>query len=123
MDVLEDSLASSTSKAVANLLKDAFKPKEEPLLDHWCHISGLKTKQNEPPCPINVHLHYYKVCLSTLNQARTQQWIKIQSMIISVFPHFTAKATHARAALNNVRHQLRELNLPGLRFGFVSCHP
>lgn len=40
-------------------------------------------------------------------------------MTISVFPDFTAKTARARAAFGDVRRQLREMKLPGLRFGLV----
>lgn len=117
--VPEDTAAACTTEAVASLLKEAFKLEKEPSLDRWHHTLRPKSKQNELPRPIVVHLHYYKDCVDILNWARTQQRIKIQGTTISIFPDFTMKTARARAAFKDVRRQLREMNLPGLRFGLV----
>lgn len=37
--------------------------------------------------------------------------------MISIFPDYTARTARARAALNNVRRQLREI--PGIQFGLL----
>ena len=115
----EDSPAAASTETVAALLKEAFKLQEDPLLDRWHRTWKPKPGPGEPPRPIVVRLHYHEDCVAILKQARTLRRIKIQDMTISVFPDYTAKTARARAAFKDVRRQLYELKLPGLRFGLV----
>lgn len=117
--VPEDTAAASTSEAVASLLKEALKLEKDPLIDRWHRTLRSKPRQNEPPRPIVVRLHYYKDCVDILNRAKTQQRIRIQGMTISIFPDFTMKTARARAAFKDFRRQLREMNRPGLSYGLV----
>ena len=68
--VSEDSSASSSTEAVAALLKTAFNLQKEPILDRWHRTLRSKPKQGEPPRPIVVRLHYHKDCVDILKQAR-----------------------------------------------------
>uniref|UniRef100_A0A3Q1C035 L1 transposable element RRM domain-containing protein n=1 Tax=Amphiprion ocellaris TaxID=80972 RepID=A0A3Q1C035_AMPOC len=103
--------------SVSALLKQAFDLKEAPLLDR-AHRSLLPVPgRGSPPRVIVAHLHYYQDCTNILRLAREKQRIKMSGMNISVFPDYTAKTAKARAAFNDIRRQLREIE--GMKFGIL----
>lgn len=54
--------------------------------------------------------HYHSDCVDILRRARELRQIKVRGMNISLFPDLTAKIARARAALNEVRRQLRSID-------------
>uniref|UniRef100_A0A9J7ZW30 Transposase element L1Md-A101/L1Md-A102/L1Md-A2 n=1 Tax=Cyprinus carpio carpio TaxID=630221 RepID=A0A9J7ZW30_CYPCA len=117
--VPEDSTSSSTMSAVSILLKEAFQLDKEPILDRAHRSLQAKPKPGERPRPIIARLHYHTDCVDILRRARAQQRIKVGDMAIHIFPDHTAKTARARAAFNDIRRQLREITLPGLRYGLL----
>lgn len=109
----------STTAAVSVLLKEAFGREKEPLLDRAHRTLQPKPKPGDRPRAIVARLHYYSDCADILRRARELKRIKVGGMTISVFPDHTAKIARARAAFNDVRRQLRDIE--GLRFGIL--HP
>lgn len=117
--VPEDSTSSSMMSAVSILLKEAFQLDKEPILDRAHRTLQAKPKPGERPRPIIARLHYHTDCVDILRRARAQQRIKVGDMAIHIFPDHTAKTARARAAFNDIRRQLREITLPGLRYGLL----
>uniref|UniRef100_A0AAV2MDT5 Uncharacterized protein n=1 Tax=Knipowitschia caucasica TaxID=637954 RepID=A0AAV2MDT5_KNICA len=58
-------------------------------------------------------------CANILRRAKELQKMRVRDMSISIFPDYTAKTARARAAFNDVRRQLRDIE--GVRFGIL--HP
>lgn len=104
---------------VTNLLTEAFKMTTPPLVDRAHRSLAPKPGPGERPRAIVARLHYYSDCVSILRSAREQQRIAVRDMNISIFPDYTAKTARARAAFNDVRRQLRDIE--GIRFGIL--HP
>ncbi|KAI4893968.1 hypothetical protein NFI96_030053, partial [Prochilodus magdalenae] len=72
------------------------------------HRSLVPTpRQDEQPRAIVARLHYFRDCANILRLAREKQRIKLDGMIISIYPDFTARVARARAGYNDVRRQLR----------------
>uniref|UniRef100_A0A3Q1GC67 L1 transposable element RRM domain-containing protein n=1 Tax=Acanthochromis polyacanthus TaxID=80966 RepID=A0A3Q1GC67_9TELE len=117
--VPEDDPASLSAAGVSKLLVEAFKLDKEPIVDRAHRALRPKPKPGEHPRAIIAKLHYYTDCADILRKARELQRIKVRNMTISVFPDHTARTARARAAFNNVRRQLREIE--GVRFGLL--HP
>ncbi|KAL7874885.1 hypothetical protein SRHO_G00058550 [Serrasalmus rhombeus] len=59
--------------------------------------------------PIVARLHCYSDCAEILKRARQRQWITISGMRFAVFPDYTAKVARARAAFNEARKLLRDV--------------
>ena len=117
--VSEDDSDSGSVTGVSRLLMEAFKLDKEPLVDRAHRSLMAKPKPGDRPRAIVAKLHYFRDCSDILRKARELQRIKIRNMTISVFPDHTAKTVRARAAFNDVRRQLREIE--GIRFGLL--HP
>lgn len=110
---------SSTTAAVAAMLKEAFDLEKEPLLDRSHRTLQPKPKPGERPRPIVCRFHYHSDCVDILRRARELRQIKVADLTISIFPDFTAKIARARAEFNEVRRQLRGID--GARYGLF--HP
>lgn len=76
-----------------------------------------KPKPGDRPRAIVAKLHYYTDCADILRKARELQRRKLRNLTIFVFPDHTAKMARARAAFNDVRRQLRDIE--GVRFGLL----
>lgn len=100
-----------TTAAVAALLKEAFGLVKETLQP--------KPKPGDRPRAIVCRFHYHSDCVDILRRARELRQIKVRDLIISIFPDHTAKIAWARAAFNEVRRQLRDID--GVRYGLI--HP
>ena len=88
---------ASSSAAISVLLQKALGLTEAPMLDR-SHRSLLPTpRQDEQPCAIVARLHYFRDCANILRLAREKQRIKLDGMIISIYPDFTARVARARA--------------------------
>lgn len=118
-----ESVTVSTS-SVSKLLKDAFELDREPLLDR-AH-RGFQRKpepgdKREPgPRVVVAKCHYFSDCMDILKKARERgKPVVVGRMKISVFPDHTAKISKDRAAFNDVKKDLRDIE--GLRFGIM--HP
>ncbi|CAL1576655.1 unnamed protein product [Knipowitschia caucasica] len=96
-----------TTTAVAALLKETLGLDNEPRQS----APGERTR----PRAIVCRLHYYSDCVDILRRARERGQIKVRDMTISVFPDYTDGVARARAAFNDVRRQLR--NIEGVRYG------
>ncbi|XP_053487494.1 uncharacterized protein LOC128611752 isoform X1 [Ictalurus furcatus] len=103
-----------TTAAVAALLKEAFGLEKEPVLDRTLQP---KPKPGERPRAIVCRFHYHSDCVDILRRVRELQRMKVRDLTILVFPDHTAKIARARAAFNEVRHQLR--GIEGARLGFA----
>lgn len=117
--VPEDTPDNLSTEYVSKLLMEAFTLEKEPLVDRAHRTLAPKPKPGERPRAIVARLHYYTDCANILKKARELQRIKLHNMTISVFPDYTAKTARARAAFNEVRRQLRDIE--GVRFGIL--HP
>uniref|UniRef100_A0A8C5HK84 Transposase element L1Md-A101/L1Md-A102/L1Md-A2 n=1 Tax=Gouania willdenowi TaxID=441366 RepID=A0A8C5HK84_GOUWI len=117
--VPEDDSAPVSPIGVAKLLMQAFDLEKEPLVDRAHRSLMPKPKPGDRPRAIVARLHYFTDCSDILKKARERQRINIRDMSISVFPDHTTKTARARAAFNDVRRQLREIE--GVRFGLL--HP
>lgn len=109
----------SSCEYVSNLLMEAFALAKLPLVDRAHRSLASKPGPGERPRAIVARLHYYSDCADILRKARELQRINIRDMSISIFPDYTAKTARARAAFNDVRRQLRDME--GVRFGII--HP
>ncbi|KAJ3606507.1 hypothetical protein NHX12_026028 [Muraenolepis orangiensis] len=110
--------AGTTPMAVSKLLKEAFELEKEPLVDR-SHHTQPKPRPGERPHAVVARLHYCLDCVDILKRARERKGIKFGVMTIFVFPDYTAKIARARAAFNDVRRELRDID--GLRFTIL--HP
>uniref|UniRef100_A0A672IKM2 L1 transposable element RRM domain-containing protein n=1 Tax=Salarias fasciatus TaxID=181472 RepID=A0A672IKM2_SALFA len=117
--VPEDASVFQSPTGVAKLLKEAFQLDKEPLVDRAHRSLMPKPKPGDRPRAIVAKLHYFTDCSDILKKARELQRINIHNMTISVFPDHTTKTARARAAFNDVRRQLREIE--GVRYGLL--HP
>lgn len=115
--VPEDDPASSSTASVSKLLMEAFTLEKESLVDRAHRALMPKPKPGDRPHVIVTKLHYYTDCADILRKARELQRIKLRNMTISVFPYHTTKTARARAAFNDVRRQLRDIE--GVRFGLL----
>ncbi|KAL7395108.1 hypothetical protein ABVT39_010257 [Epinephelus coioides] len=114
--VPEDEPTSLSAAGVSKLLMEAFSLNEEPLVDRAHRSLMPKPKPGERPCAIVAKLHYFSDCSIILKKARELQRVKLCNMTISIFPDHSAR-TAARAAFNDVRRQLCEIE--GVRFGLL----
>ncbi|KAF4073207.1 hypothetical protein AMELA_G00256310 [Ameiurus melas] len=108
-----------TTAAVAALLKDAFGLEKEPVLDRSNRTLQPKPKSGERPRAIVCRFHHHSDCVDILRRARELQQIKARDLTISVFPDYTVKIARTRAAFNEVRRQLCDIE--GARYGIL--HP
>lgn len=106
---------TSTTAAVATLLKEAFGLAKEPLLDRSHRTLQPKPKPGDRPRAIVCRFHYYSDCVDILRRARELRQVKVRDLTISVFPDHTVKIARARAAFNEVRRQLR--GIAGAQYG------
>uniref|UniRef100_A0A3P8TKB0 L1 transposable element RRM domain-containing protein n=1 Tax=Amphiprion percula TaxID=161767 RepID=A0A3P8TKB0_AMPPE len=113
--VPEDDALSAAG--VSKLLMEAFKLDKEPLVDRAHRALMPKPRPVDRPHAIVAKLHYPTDCSDILRRARELQRIKVRNMTISIFPDHTAKTARARAAFNDVRRQLRDIE--GVRFGLL----
>lgn len=117
--VPEEDPNSASAACVSQLLKEVFQLEKEPLVDRAHRVLLPKPRPGDRPRAIVARLHYYSDCLCILRKAKELQRIKIRGMAISVFPDHTPKTARARAAFNEVRRLLRDIE--GVRFGLL--HP
>lgn len=108
-----------TTAPVAALLKEAFGLVKEPVLDRSHRTLQPKPKPGDRPRAIVCRFHYHSDCVDMLRRAKELRQIKVRDFTISVFPDHTAKIARARAAFNEVRRQLRDID--GARYGLI--HP
>ncbi|KAF4073625.1 hypothetical protein AMELA_G00245440 [Ameiurus melas] len=108
-----------STAAVAALLKDAFGLEKEPVLDRSNRTLQPKPKPGERPRANVCRFHYHRDCVDILRRARELQQIKVRDLNISVFHDYTVQTARARAAFNEVRCQLRDIE--GARYGIL--HP
>uniref|UniRef100_A0A3Q0QNI2 L1 transposable element RRM domain-containing protein n=1 Tax=Amphilophus citrinellus TaxID=61819 RepID=A0A3Q0QNI2_AMPCI len=92
---------------------------DSPLIDRSHRSLQPVPKTGQRPRTIIARLHYYSDCVKILRLAREKQRLKVNGMIISIFPDYTARVAKARAAFNAIKQQLRGLD--GVRFGI--SHP
>ncbi|CAL9697205.1 unnamed protein product [Knipowitschia caucasica] len=106
-----------TTTAVAALLKETLGLDNEPRLDRSHRTAPRQSAPGERTRPraIVCRLHYYSDCVDILRRATERGQIKVRDMTISVFPDYTDGVARARAAFNDVRRQLR--NIEGVRYG------
>uniref|UniRef100_A0AAV2IXN0 Transposase element L1Md-A101/L1Md-A102/L1Md-A2 n=1 Tax=Knipowitschia caucasica TaxID=637954 RepID=A0AAV2IXN0_KNICA len=104
---------------VASLLTEAFTLAKQPLVDRAHRSLAPKPGPGERPRVIVARLHYYSDCANILRRAKALQKMRVRDMSISIFPDYIAKTARARAAFNDVRCQLRDIE--GVRFGIL--HP
>ncbi|RXN33329.1 putative transposase element L1Md-A101/L1Md-A102/L1Md-A2 [Labeo rohita] len=110
---------TSTTAAVASLLKEAFNLEKESLLDRSHRTLQPTPKPGDRPRAIVCRFHYHTDCVDILRRARERRQIKVGDQPIAVFPDYTAKIARARTAFNVVRQQLR--GIEGVRYGLF--HP
>ncbi|KAL7868203.1 hypothetical protein SRHO_G00095870 [Serrasalmus rhombeus] len=109
--------SSCSTTAVAALLKEALGLEKEPLLDRSHRSLHPKPKPGERPRAIICRCHHYKDCVDILRRAKELKRINVEDFNIAVFPDHTAKTAKARAAFNDVRRRLRDIE--GARYGLL----
>ncbi|KAL7880537.1 hypothetical protein SRHO_G00027910 [Serrasalmus rhombeus] len=71
----------------------------------------------ERPRAIICRCHHYKDCVDILRRAKELKRINVEDFNIAVFPDHIAKTAKARAAFNDVRRRLRDIE--GARYGLL----
>lgn len=107
---------SSSTLAVANMLKDVLQLDKEPLVDR-SHRSPGQKKPGGRPRVIVAKLHYYQDCVDVLRRARTRGPLHFKGTPITIAPDFTISVAKARAEFTGVRRLLRDR--PGVRYGLL----
>ena len=114
----EHGVGLSVPDYVSKLLMDSLRLEKAPLLDRAHRTLRERPGDHEPARAFVVRCHYFQEREAILKKAIQMKNITTpDGDKIRIQPDYTHRVTKQRAAFNDVRKELRELDIKGIRYG------